>query len=328
MQQLDVRVLEKALTWLQAGKTIWFSTVLTTYGSSPRAPGSLLVADNMGNYEGSLSGGCVEEDFLAAIQQGRFSLPVQTVRYGDAEYASNSGSTPISLPCGGILVVLVECVTPSQASITHFSQFLSILTGNTPNLRLVEQLSGLAQFCALEGPCDVINQTDERVEIRVGPASRLIIAGISPVTEFCAHYAATLGFEVIVCDPREDVCAEFDVEGVTVKCVFPADYIIEPGHVHSQTAVVALTHDPRIDDLAIVDAVSTNAFYFGVMGSKRTSANRAVRLKRSGGLTDEQIAKIKMPIGLNLGSKTPAEIALAVMADILRCSRGIERDQL
>ena len=157
--------------------------------------------------------------------------------------------------------------------------------------------------------------------IRVGPALRLIIAGISAVSVACADFARTLGFEVIVCDPRKEMRSYFDVHGVDVRDILPSLFIASGG-CHCATAVVALTHDPRIDDLAMIEAVRTPAFYIGVMGSRRTSTQRAERLRRSGGLSEDDVARIHMPIGLALGSKTPAEIALAVMADIHRVYRG------
>ena len=143
----------------------------------------------------------------------------------------------------------------------------------------------------------------------------------------CAQFAQALGFEVIVCDPREEAHAGFEVPGVEVRQELPSLFIAADG-CHTATAVVALTHDPRIDDLAMIEAVRTPAFYIGVMGSRRTSAARAERLRRSGGLSEAEIARLQMPIGLALGSKTPAEIALAVMADVVRVYRGRPRDAL
>lgn len=161
----------------------------------------------------------------------------------------------------------------------------------------------------------------------MGPALRLIIAGISPVSRFCAEFARALGFEVIVCDPREEARRDFPIAGIELQSVLPSLFI-GSGAAHAATAIVALTHDPRIDDLAMIEAVRTPAFYIGVMGSRRTSEKRAERLKRSGGLDDDAIARIQMPIGLHLDSKTPAEIALAVVADVLRVRRGKSRHEL
>ncbi|SEL68677.1 XdhC family protein [Halomonas daqiaonensis] len=326
MRHLDLQVVDQALAWLREGRRVWLCTVLATFGSSPREPGSLLVARGDGRHVGSLSGGCVEEDFLARLRDGEFDAGPQTLRYGDPEGPSGPR---IRLPCGGILDVLIEPLEPDAASLSHLEVIQATLLGQRPLVRLVDLASGRVQFAEDGGLGPRVEQEPGagRVKLRVGPAARLILAGISPVADACAEFAQTLGFEVIVCDPREEARAGFCVEGVEIHSVLPSTFIAS-GACHAATAVVALTHDPRIDDLAMIEAVRTPAFYIGVMGSRKTSAARAERLRRSGGLDEEEMARIHMPIGLALGSKTPAEIALAVMADIVRVQRGRSREAL
>lgn len=326
MQHLDLQVIEQALAWARAGETVWLCTVLATFGSSPREPGSLLAARGDGRHIGSLSGGCVEEDFLERLQGGEFERCVTTLRYGDPEGPQGSR---IALPCGGILQVLIERLPANTATLTQLEILRSTLLGQRHLLRCVDLQSGEAHFLDDDGLGPrVVEQTGrDTVEIRVGPAARLIIAGISPVSVVCAEFARTLGFEVVVCDPREEAQAGFNVPGIEVQPVLPSLFIAAGG-CHAATAVVALTHDPRIDDLAMIEAVRTPAFYIGVMGSRQTSRVRAERLRRSGGLSEDEIARLHMPIGLALGSKTPAEIALAVMADIVRVLRGRSRAAL
>jgi xanthine dehydrogenase accessory factor len=164
---------------------------------------------------------------------------------------------------------------------------------------------------------------EEIVRIRVGPVAKLILAGYSTVAQACADFATSLGYHVVLCDPREEITAHLNLpDNIEFMPLLPSLYIASEGACTQSTAVVAVTHDPRIDDLAMMAAVKTSASYIGVMGSMRTSQARAERLRRSGGLSDEQIKRIHMPIGLNLGSKTPAEIALAIMADVVRVRRG------
>ncbi|MDW7747665.1 XdhC family protein [Halomonas sp.] len=326
MRHLDLQVVDQALAWLREGRRIWLCTVLATFGSSPREPGSLLVARGDGRHVGSLSGGCVEEDFLARLRDGEFDAGLQTLRYGDPE---GPGGPRIRLPCGGILDVLIEPLAPDAATLTHLEVMQATLLGQRPLVRRVDLASGRVHFVEDGGlgPRVTQDRGAGEVSLRIGPAARLILAGLSPVAEACADFARTLGFEVIACDPREEARAGFRVEGVEVQSVLPSLFIAS-GACHAATAVVALTHDPRIDDLAMMEAVRTPAFYIGVMGSQRTSAARAERLRRSGGLGEEEMARIQMPIGLALGSKTPAEIALAVMADIVRVQRGRPRESL
>ena len=323
MQSLDYRVVEQAIHWLEKGRTVWLCTVLATFGSSPREPGSLMVAMSDGNHLGSLSGGCVEEDFLERLAAGEYDVPAMTVSYGAPQ---NGQENPrVRLPCGGILEVLAERMAPNPGNISHLTTIRRTLSGQQELLRTVRLTDG---HCWLEdagepGPRVAQEEGEEIVRIRVGPVAKLILAGYSTVAEACADFAISLGYHVVLCDPREEVTENLNLpDDIEFMPLLPSLYIASKGACTQSTAVVAVTHDPRIDDLAMMAAVKTSASYIGVMGSMRTSQARAERLRRSGGLSDEQIKRIHMPIGLDLGSKTPAEIALAIMADVVRVRRG------
>jgi xanthine dehydrogenase accessory factor len=323
MRHLDVQVIDQALQWARSGQSQWLCTVLSTYGSAPRAPGAMLVTNGAGEHVGSLSGGCVEEEFLESLTRGELREPAQIVSYGDSVEQRHR----LKLPCGGVLIVLVEHRAASPEWIAHLESLQAALLGQRRLLRHVELSSGALRLDPDTGHgSERVQVVDERVRISVGPALRLILAGLSPVAEVCASFARAIGCEVIACDPREEML-HVQLECVEMQRVLPTMFIAAGG-CHAATAVVALTHDPRIDDLALMEAVHTPAFYIGAMGSQATSAKRAERLKRIGGLTDEQIARLHMPIGLDLGSKAPAEIALAVVADILRVYHGKERHAL
>lgn len=327
MQHLDLQVVNQAIQWLESGQPVWLCTVLSTFGSSPREPGSMMVACREGEHVGSLSGGCVEEDFLERLGEGVYDQPVTLLRYGD----SNELAGPrIRLPCGGILEVLVERLEPTAPNRQHLQTLRTAMLGQCNLVRRVSLSSGQVRVDESDGMGPRVFQdlAGEEVSIGIGPVAKLIIAGISSVSEACAEFAQALGYEVVVCDPREEEIANFRHSSIQPISILPSLYIASEGACHALTAVVALTHDPRIDDLAMMAAVRTPAFYIGVMGSHRTSRARADRLIRSGGLSDADIARLHMPIGLALGSKTPAEIALAVMADILRVRRGRELDAL
>lgn len=321
MQHLDTRVIDRALDWLAEGRPLWLCTVLATYGSSPRGPGSLLAADDDGQAIGSLSGGCVEEDFLERLGRGELRGPVTTLRYGDGGITAPR----LRLPCDGVLEILVERIVPTPADREHLRGVRRALNGEAPLCREVSLFSGASRLVADDQAAERVTRHqrdgDSRVRLRITPSIRLVIAGISPVSEYCADFARALGFEVIVCDPRPEACRAFPVAGVRVVERLPSRYLAEQG-AHGATAVVALTHDPRIDDLAMIEAVRTQAFYLGVMGSARTSQKRAERLARAGGLGADEIARIHMPIGVDIGSKTPAQIALAILADLLARYHG------
>jgi xanthine dehydrogenase accessory factor len=323
MQHLDLLVLRKARQWSAAGQRVWLCTVLATYGSAPRAPGSLLAATAQGEWIGSLSGGCVEDEFLERLAAGAFPEPIHLVRYGD-------GSDPrsqISLPCGGVLEVLVENLPADCAVQAHLRELEGALAGQRRLIREVLLPTGERRVLADHAQGPRVERQANLLRLRIGAAQRLLLAGYSSVAQVCAEFAQSLGFEVVLCDPRDEVLQGIDLPGVEIRRELPSE-VIRLGGCHADTAVVALTHDPRIDDLAMIEAVRTEAFYIGVMGSMLTSGKRRERLRRVGGLDDAALARIIAPIGLNLGSKTPAEIALAVLADILRVRNGLSREAL
>ncbi|MEJ8862254.1 XdhC family protein [Pseudomonas jessenii] len=322
MKNLDLQVIQQALKWLEQGNCVWLCTVLATFGSAPRGPGAMLVALQSGNFCGSLSGGCVEEDFLERLGREEFAAHNQIIRYGEGGLAPS-----LELPCGGVLDVLVERFESDCQSREHFSTLLSALQGHQLVVRHVVLGTTHTHIETDATVCATVAVEPGHVRLRIGAAQRLLIAGLSPVAEFCASFAVALGYEVVVCDPRTELMAHFSVPGVQLIEMLPATYISKGG-CHAATAVVALTHDPRLDDLTLLEAVMTPAFYIGAMGSRRTSEKRLERVRRIGKLEDRVVDRIHAPIGLNLGSKTPAEIALAVMSDIVRVSNGIVRGAL
>ncbi len=245
------------------------------------------------------------------------------VRYGEGDDPNSN----IRLPCGGILDVLVENLAPDCDVQAHLRELESALLGQRRLLREVELGSGARSLRDDSSHGPRAERDGECVRLRVGAAQRLLLAGYSSVAHACAEFGKGLGFEVILCDPREEALRGVLLEGIEIRRELPSLFIADGG-CHADTAVVALTHDPKIDDLAMLEAVRTEAFYIGVMGSRATSEKRFERLRRIGGLGDAELARIHAPIGLNLGSKTPAEIALAVLADILRIRNGIPRERL
>lgn len=323
MQHLDQLVVRKALEWSSSGQRVWLCTVLATYGSAPRAPGSLLAANASGHWIGSLSGGCVEDDFLERLAAGAFPEPVQQVRYGDG----SDERSQIRLPCGGVLEVLVENL-PSDCDVqAHLRALESALAGQRRLIREISLPDGARRLLPDHEQGPRVERVGDLLRLRVGAAQRLLLAGYSTVAQVCAEFGQSLGFEVVLCDPREEALQGVELPGVEIRRELPSEFI-RLGGCHADTAVVALTHDPKIDDLAMIEAVRTEAFYIGVMGSMATSSKRLERLRRVGGLNEPEIARIIAPIGLNLGSKTPSEIALAVLADILRVRNGIARERV
>ncbi|ERK12014.1 Xanthine and CO dehydrogenases maturation factor, XdhC/CoxF family [Serratia fonticola AU-P3(3)] len=327
MQHLDITVVSQAINWLEQ-QPVWLCTVLNTYGSSPRSPGALMVATRDGHYCGSLSGGCVEEDFLRRLAEGEYQAASQVIRYGAG------GLTPsVALPCGGVLDVLIEHLPAGPASISYLRNIAEALAGHhalIKRLTLPNACSALETTSFASATQVVRNQ--QEIQLHIAAAPRLLIAGLSSVALYCADFASALGFEVLVCENRPEALENFATQlkpHITLLRQFPAKFI-EAGGCHANTAIVALTHDPRMDDLTLMEAIYTPAFYIGAMGSQRNSDRRRQRLQQIAEFSPQELGRIHAPIGLPLGSKTPAEIALAVMADIVQqknypapCEKGL-----
>ncbi len=319
MQHLDNQVIEQASLWLSE-QPVWLCTVLTTYGSSPRAPGALMAATQNGLYCGSLSGGCVEDNFLQRIAAGEYQAASQVIRYGEG------GLTPnVALPCGGSLDVLVEYLLPGQSNRDHLSRMAQALQGHYA-LNKSLTLPAACDHLALTGyhSNTQVTRVGNTITLHIAAPPRLLIAGLSSVAMYCADFACALGFEVVVCECRDEALENFAPAlkpEVKLEKVFPAKYLEETG-CHANTAIVALTHDPRMDDLTLMEAVNTPAFYIGAMGSQLNSARRRERLQTIAQFAPQDFERLHAPVGLNIGSKTPAEIALAVMADIVKHKNG------
>ena len=323
MKQLDLLVIESAQQWITQEEEVWLCTVLRTYGSAPRSPGALFAANRKGEYVGSLSGGCIEEDFLQKLQEGWFNQKSEVVIYGEE---SENFKPTTALPCGGTIDVLVEYLPATPNTKTYLDQLHAALTGQKI-LRKKIQLGEIATLDSIDTPLMMqVRQTDDLIEIDLQSYTQIFIAGISAVALYCIDFATSLGFSVTVADDRPEELRQLKssslIKKITLLETFPATYLEKEG-VSDLTAILSLTHDPRIDDFTMIAALETPAFYIGAMGSKRNSENRLARLRECTDYKEEDLARIHAPIGLSIGSKTPAEIALAIVADIVRVKNGI-----
>lgn len=318
MKNLDLVVIEHAIEWLNYNQPIWLCTVLHTYGSAPRSPGALLVATADGQYSGSLSGGCIEEDFLKQIAQEKFVEPSQIIRYGSGE----SDFRPnVALPCGGSIDVLVEYIEPNSHNLKILKQIHLAILGKI-SLQKSIKIGNLAELIESDDNLpQKIEWNQNHVLINLQSCTTIFIACISAVALYCIEFANALGFNVIVCEDREEELRQITqsplIHDLDLIQTFPASYLEKYGCT-AQTAILSLTHDPRIDDLTMMAALETPAFYIGAMGSQRNSDARMERLRECTDFSEEILGRIHAPIGLPLGSKTPAEIALAIMADIVK----------
>ncbi|MDA1075318.1 MAG: XdhC family protein [Proteobacteria bacterium] len=319
MQAVDNEVLNQVRSWLNQGETCWLSTVIQTWGSSPRPIGSLFACNAAGHIVGSLSGGCVEDDLLEKLMKGDLAAErAQFFQYG----ISAEETEKLGLPCGGHLHIVVEPVRPDAATIDHFEH----LTARVGDRRCVRRTVDLLHKTFAHSDVDkheklIWDEAGQTLTHTYGPRHQLFIIGAGMVSRYLADFAQTLDYHVTVCDPRKDLLETFAVPGTQLVADMPDDAVKKYANDPS-SAIVALTHDPRIDDMGLMEALKTNAFYIGAMGSSRTSAGRRERLKMLD-LTEAQIDRLHAPIGLAIGSKTPPEIAISVIAEITAVRHGI-----
>ena len=323
MENADLQVLSQLTDWIRQGEKCWLCTVVKTWGSSPRPVGSLLCCNSAGQLAGSLSGGCIEDDLLEKLQAGELAADKPRLHvYG----ATDEEAERFNLPCGGQLHVVIEPVT-GQRDLPLFEHIVERLNARQCVERTVDIATGEMRvedrdrFRHLQFSGDLPN--DQWLTQTYGPRFRLFLIGASQVAMYLAEFAQKLDYQVVVCDPREEMIDQWPVAGVQLINAMPDDAV--RAHADAFSAIVALTHDPRIDDMGLMEALKTDAFFIGAMGSTRTSAKRRERLKLLD-LTEQEIDRLHAPVGLDIGSKTPAEIAISILAQLtsLRAEKQAE----
>ena len=314
MESLDLRVLSDALNWKKSGHAVTLVTVVETWGSAPRPPGALLAVRDDGLVSGSVSGGCVEDDLIArtkaAFAESGSAAPAKPsmMAYG----VSKEEAARFGLPCGGTLRLVQEpLVDPG---------WVQELLARTARHHLVARTLVLASGVVTLG--DAVRGTamlfDGTVLTTVfGPKWRLLLIGAGQLSRTVAQMAQLLDFEVLVCDPREEYAAALDLPDVLRLPGMPDD-VVRDLLPDAHTAIVALTHDPKLDDMALLEALKSRAFYVGALGSRRNQEARKKRLAEHFDLTETELARLHGPVGLRLGAKTPAEIAVSILAEIVQ----------
>jgi xanthine dehydrogenase accessory factor len=325
MENLDVMVLRTLRDWRRSGKRALLATVVRTWGSSPRPVGSIMALCEDGAVVGSVSGGCIEDDLIyrhtqAYARQGEAgdgpAMPSGApgfVKYGiTADEAHRFG-----LPCGGTLELLLEYDPQADA----LAALVQGLEAGQLMLRTVRLADGQVTLAPAQAPEDLRLSATELVNI-FGPEYRMLLIGAGQLTEYLATMAIFSGFAVTVCDPREEYRGAWSVPGATVLSDMPDD-VVAAFRPDRRSCVVALTHDPKLDDLALLEALKTDAFYVGAIGSRRNNEARRERMVEHFDQTTESLARLRGPIGIYIGSKTPPEIAVSVMAEILAAKNGV-----
>jgi xanthine dehydrogenase accessory factor len=314
MDSVDLQVLKSTAQWLKQGRSVVLATVVETWGSAPRPAGALLAVRDDGQVAGSVSGGCVEDDLIERIRKRELAgdKPELTVYGITKEEAARFG-----LPCGGQLRIVLEPLREAP----WLDQLLARVSARELVARELSLETGEVRLTAASRSD---NMTFDGRLLRTvhGPRWRLLVIGAGQISRYLAQIGLALDYSVIVCDPREEYADTWDLPGVEVVRGMPDDVITEL-NLDSHSAVVALTHDPKLDDLALIEALKSAAFYVGALGSRSNTAKRRKRLAEFD-LSQAELERLHGPVGLRIGSKTPPEIAVAILAEMTAVRHGVE----
>ncbi|MFY7864648.1 XdhC family protein [Roseateles sp.] len=316
MDNVDLQVLRQVAAWQAQGRHVVLGTITRTWGSAPRPVGSVVAVRDDGQIAGSVSGGCIEDDLIAKLREGALQLNgPELLRYGvGAEEANRFG-----LPCGGTLELMLEPLGPGS----QVSELLARLDRGERVCRSLDLASGAVQLSVPVAGADLLRLSEQQLITHHGPQWRLLIIGAGQMTQYLAGMALGLDYQVLICDPREEYAEGFSVPGCTLTREMPDD-VVSAFAPDGHSAVVALTHDPKLDDLALMEALKSPAFYVGAIGSRVNQAKRKARLAEHFDLSAAQLERLHGPVGLNIGARTPPEIALSILAHMTAERYGVQ----
>jgi xanthine dehydrogenase accessory factor len=314
MDSVDLEVLRSATSWYKAGHAVILATVVKTWGSAPRPVGAMLAIRDDGQVSGSVSGGCIEDDLIDRVRSHRLaSDKPEVATYGvTKEQAERFG-----LPCGGTLQLVLEPVKDGAA----LGELLATIERHELVARFLDLASGTIRLQPGRWS-DALEFDGTMLKTVHGPRWRLLIIGAGQLSRYLAQMAQALDYHVTVCDPREEYSEAWDLAGVPINRAYPDDVALAM-NLDAHSAVVAVTHDPKLDDVALLEALKSPAFYVGALGSKANNDNRRKRLADFD-LSAEEIARLHGPVGLKIGSRTPPEIAVAILAELTAVRRGVQ----
>ncbi|MEL6520197.1 MAG: XdhC family protein [Pseudomonadota bacterium] len=312
---------ETALSWHRDGRQAALATVVQTWGSAPRGVGSQLAISGKGEIAGSVSGGCVEGAVVVEAMEALETGQPVLLDYG----VTDDEAFAVGLACGGEIRILVEPVGPGltepmlaelvEARAKRTALAYSVNT-ETWERKLTAPEDGFADRFRSDKSGFEEDQTFVAIH---NPPLRMAVVGAVHISQPLIAMARLAGYDPFLIDPREAFGSAERFPGETISHDWP-DEALQGWGIDARTAIVTLTHDPKIDDPAILTALSSDCFYLGCLGSPRTHAKRVARLKEAG-LSDAQIDRIHAPVGMDIGSKTPAEIAISVMAQVTHVLR-------
>ncbi len=319
MDSVDLQVLRSSVAWLEEGHRVVLATIVETWGSSPRPAGAMLAIRGDGLVAGSVSGGCVEDDLIHRIRNKSLAIgKPEVASYG----ISKDEATRYGLPCGGKLELVLEPVGDSG----RLSELLERVERHELTARTLDLQSGAVALRPANRNDDTLQFDRLRLTTVHGPRWRILIIGAGQLSQYLAQMAQALDYSITVCDPRAEYADTWNVEGAMLDRGMPDDVALTM-NLDSHSAVVAVTHDPKLDDLALMEALKSPAFYVGALGSRLNSQKRHERLMTFD-LTVEELSRLHGPIGLNIGSKTPPEIAVSILAEMTAVRHGVNLGQV
>jgi xanthine dehydrogenase accessory factor len=314
MDSVDLEVLRRSADWLDAGRRVLLVTVVKTWGSSPRPEGAMLAVRDDGLVVGSVSGGCIEDDIVDRVRrEGMSETQCRAVKYG----VSADEARKFGLPCGGTIQLVLEPLTRESG----MRALLREIEAGHLVARRLDLRTGRATLHPARATDGLAFDADTLTTIH-GPRYRMLVIGASQLSKYLAQIAVGLDYQVTVCDPREEYMETWDIPGVTLVRTMPDDTVIAM-KLDERCAVVALTHDPKLDDLALMEALKSPAFYVGALGSRANNEKRRERLLDFD-VSPAELARLHGPIGLYIGSRTPPEIAISILAEITAVKNGVD----
>ena len=318
MDSVDLQVMKSARDWLKSGHGVVLVTIVRTWGSAPRPIGALTAIRDDGMVVGSVSGGCVEDDMIARVRAGEIARdkPAMTTYGVTEEQARRFG-----LPCGGTLELVLEPLSGKSG----VDELLERVERHELVVRTLDMDSGKVEIAPGKWS-DQLEFDGAALKSVHGPHWRLLIIGAGQLSHYLAQMAQALDYHITVCDPREEYADTWTLPGVTLTREMPDDTVLAM-NLDAHSAVVTLTHDPKLDDMALLEALKSPAFYIGAIGSRKNNEARRKRLADFD-LAPHEIDRLHGPVGLSIGSKTPPEIAIAILAQMTAVKNGVQLDGL
>jgi xanthine dehydrogenase accessory factor len=314
MDSVNLEVLKASVRWIEGGQRVLLVTVVRTWGSSPRPEGAMLAICEDGSVVGSVSGGCIEDDLIDRVRRlGIGPTRPEVLKYGiSADEAHRFG-----LPCGGTIELALEPLTRASG----IDDLCRRVAAGQLVARSLDMKSGAARLVPAHST-DGVDFDGRRLLTVHGPRYRMLVIGAGQLSRYLCQIALGLDYQVTVCDPREEYTDAWHVPGTTLVRTMPDDTVLDM-KLDERCAVIALTHDPKLDDLALMEALRTPAFYVGALGSRRSNAARRERLETYFDFGNEELTRLRGPVGIFIGSRTPPEIAVSILAEVTAVKNGV-----